>query len=426
MTCHAAVVARGMGKPAIVGCSELSIDMKNETFETRGITIKKNDVITIDGTAGNVIIGEVPMVDPEMGPELTELLSWADEFRKLGVRANADTPETASRAKEFGAEGIGLCRTERMFNDPSRLPTVQKMILARNEAERRKFLEKLRPMQKSDFKGIFKAMDGLPVTIRLIDLPLHEFLPNYEDLLVEVTENRVRGVKDEQKEEVLKRLQELVEHNPMLGHRGARIGIRFPEIYEMQVRAIMEATCELQKENCVVKPEIMMPLIGHYREMEILRELAVKVAEEVMKAYGVKVEYKVGTMMELPRGTLTAGQIAKYADFFSFGTNDLTQTTFGYSRDDAESKFLPDYMNKSILSKNPFEVLDREGVGKLVVMAVKDGRAVKPELKVGICGEHGGNPSSIEFFYKAGLNYVSCSSFRVPIARLAAAKYSLE
>jgi pyruvate phosphate dikinase (EC 2.7.9.1) len=313
-----------------------------------------------------------------------------------------------------------------MFNDPSRLPTVQKMILARNEAERRKFLEKLRPMQKSDFKGIFKAMDGLPVTIRLIDLPLHEFLPNYEDLLVEVTENRVRGVKDEQKEEVLKRLQELVEHNPMLGHRGARIGIRFPEIYEMQVRAIMEATCELQKENCVVKPEIMMPLIGHYREMEVLRELAVKVAEEVMKAYGVKVEYKVGTMMELPRGTLTAGQIAKYADFFSFGTNDLTQTTFGYSRDDAESKFLPDYMNKSILSKNPFEVLDREGVGKLVVMAVKDGRAVKPELKVGICGEHGGNPSSIEFFYKAGLNYVSCSSFRVPIARLAAAKYSLE
>jgi pyruvate,orthophosphate dikinase len=426
MTCHAAVVARGMGKPAIVGCSELSIDMKKELFETRGNTVKKNDVITIDGTAGNVIRGEVPMVDPEMGPELTELLSWADEFRKLGVRANADTPEGASRAREFGAEGIGLCRTERMFNDPSRLPIVQEMIMARNEAGRRKFLEKLRPMQKNDFKGIFKAMDGLPVTIRLIDLPLHEFLPNYEDLLVEVTENRVREIKDERKEEMLKRLQELVEHNPMLGHRGSRIGIRFPEIYEMQVRVIMEAACELQKENCVVKPEIMMPLIGHYREMEILRELAVKVAEEVMKEYGVKVEYKVGTMMELPRGTLTAGQIAKYADFFSFGTNDLTQTTFGYSRDDAESKFLPDYMDKTILSKNPFEVLDREGVGKLVVMAVKDGRAVNPELKVGICGEHGGNPSSIEFFYKAGLNYVSCSSFRVPIARLAAAKYSLE
>ncbi len=426
MTCHAAVVARGMGKPAVVGSGGISIDMEREKFVAGDFTVNKGDVITIDGSTGNVILGEVPMVDPEMGPELLELLSWADDVRKIGVRANADTPEAASRAREFGAEGIGLCRTERMFNDPSRLPIVQEMIIARDEAGRRKVLDELKPMQKGDFKEIFKAMDGLPVTIRLIDLPLHEFLPNFEELLVEVTKNRMNGVKDEDKELMLKRLRELMEHNPMLGHRGCRIGIRYPEIYEMQVRAIIEAACELQREGLVVKPEIMMPLIGHYREMAMLRELAVRTAGEVMDQFGERLEYKVGTMIELPRGALTASQIARHADFFSFGTNDLTQTTFGYSRDDAESKFLPDYIDKRILSQNPFEVLDRDGVGRLVAIAIEEGREANPKLKVGICGEHGGNPSSIEFFYKTGLDYVSCSSFRVPVARLAAARYSIE
>jgi pyruvate,orthophosphate dikinase len=426
MTCHAAVVARGMGKPAVVGSSEISIDMEGEKFVAGGITIKKGDIITIDGSTGNVILGNVPMVDPEMGPELLEILSWADDLRKMGVRANADTPEAASRAMEFGAEGIGLCRTERMFNDPSRLPLVQEMILAKDEAGRREALDGLKPMQKADFMEIFRVMDGLPVTVRLIDLPLHEFLPSFEDLLVEVTENRVKGLKDEKKEFMLKRLRELIEHNPMLGHRGCRIGIRYPEIYEMQVKAIIEAACELQKEGYVVKPEIMMPLIGHHKEMMMLRRLAVSTAEEAMRELGEKIEYKVGTMMELPRGALTAGQIAEHADFFSFGTNDLTQTTFGYSRDDAEAKFLPDYIDKGILSQNPFEVLDRDGVGRLVAMAVKEGRRSNPNLKVGICGEHGGDPSSIEFFYGIGLDYVSCSSFRVPIARLAAARCSIE
>ena len=426
MTCHAAVVARGMGKPAIVGSSEISIDMEAEKFTAGDITVKKGDIITVDGSTGSVILGKVPMVDPEMGEELVELLSWADEMRKIGIRANADTPEAATRAREFGAEGIGLCRTERMFNDPARLPIVQDMIMAKDEEGRREVLEKLKPMQKGDFREIFVAMDGLPVTIRLIDLPLHEFLPNFEDLLIEVTENRLKGVKDEKKELILKRLRELMEHNPMLGHRGCRIGIKYPEIYEMQVRAIIEAACELQKEGHIIKPEIMMPLIGNCKEMIFLRKLAVQAAEEIIADFGEKIDYKVGTMMEVPRGALTAGEIAKQADFFSFGTNDLTQTTFGYSRDDAEAKFLPDYIEKGILDRNPFEILDRDGVGRLVDIATREGRKSNPKLKVGICGEHGGNPSSIEFFYKTGLDYVSCSSFRVPVARLAAARYSLE
>ena len=426
MTCHAAVVARGMGKPAVVGASEISIDMEREEFRAGSVTVKKWDVITIDGSTGAVMLGGVPTVEPELGGDVQELLRWADEVRKIGVRANADTPSAARRAREFGAEGIGLCRTERMFNDPSRLPIVQEMIMAKDEKGRREVLERLKPMQKEDFTGIFRAMDGLPVTIRLIDLPLHEFLPNFEDLLVEVTQNRLKGKVDEKKELVLKRLRELMEHNPMLGHRGCRIGIRYPEIYEMQVKAIMEAACDLQREGVKVEPEIMMPLIGHYREMETLRSLAVKTAEEVIERTGVKVEYKVGTMIELPRGALTAGEIARYADFFSFGTNDLTQTTFGYSRDDAEAKFLPDYLDKGILKENPFEVLDRKGVGRLVAIASKEGRETNPKLKLGICGEHGGNPSSIEFFYMTGLDYVSCSGYRVPVARMAAAHASLK
>lgn len=426
MTCHAAVVARGMGKPAIVGAGEISIDMDKEEFRAGDVIVRKWDVITIDGSTGNVMLGNVPTVEPDMGSDVQRILGWADEMRKIGVRANADTPSAAKRARDFGAEGIGLCRTERMFNDPSRLPIVQEMIMAKDEKGRRAALEKLKPIQKEDFKGIFRVMDGLPVTIRLIDLPLHEFLPNFEDLLVEVTENRIKGRVDEKKELMLKRLRELMEHNPMLGHRGCRIGIRYPEIYEMQVRAIMEAACELKREGCRVEPEIMMPLIGHYREIETLRALAVKTAEEVMNHEGVNVEYKVGTMIELPRGALTAGAIAKYADFFSFGTNDLTQTTFGYSRDDAEAKFLPDYLDKGILKENPFEVLDRDGVGRLVAIASKEGKETNPKLKLGICGEHGGNPSSIEFFYKTGLDYVSCSGYRVPIARLAAAHAALK
>jgi pyruvate,orthophosphate dikinase len=426
MTCHAAVVARGMGKPAVVGAGEISIDMDKEEFRADGVIVKKWDVITIDGSTGSVMLGSVPTVEPEMGGDVQAILEWADETRRIGVRANADTPTAAKRARDFGAEGIGLCRTERMFNDPSRLPIVQEMIMAKDEKGRRVALEKLKPIQKEDFKGIFRVMDGLPVTIRLIDLPLHEFLPNFEGLLVEVTENRLKGKVDEKKELVLKRLRELMEHNPMLGHRGCRIGIRYPEIYEMQVKAIMEAACELKKEGVSVEPEIMMPLIGHYREMETLRELAVKAAEEVISQEGIRVEYKIGTMIELPRGAITAGKIAEYADFFSFGTNDLTQTTFGYSRDDAEAKFLPDYLGKGILKENPFEVLDRDGVGRVVAVASKEGKEANPKLKLGICGEHGGNPSSIEFFYETGLDYVSCSGYRVPIARLAAAHATLK
>jgi pyruvate,orthophosphate dikinase len=386
-------------------------------------------MITIDGAAGQVILGTVPMIDPELSPEIRELLRWADEARALGVRANADTPEAAARARDFGAEGIGLCRTERMFNAQDRLPIVQEMILAGTEEERKNALDKLKPMQKGDFKEIFRAMDGLPVTIRLLDPPLHEFLPNVEDLLVEVTTMKLQGAGEGQiaeKEKILKKVQALSEHNPMLGHRGVRLGVRYPEIYELQTRAIFEAATELTKEGVTVKLEIMLPLVGQASEIRFLRERLEKIGEEVMSRAGVHLHYMIGTMIEIPRACLTADEVAEYAEFFSFGTNDLTQTVYGYSRDDAEGKFIPYYLDKKVLDNNPFEVLDRNGVGKLMKIGVDLGRRTRKDLEVGICGEHGGEPSSVEFCHEIGLDYVSCSAYRVPIARLAAAQAKLK
>ena len=428
MTSHAAVVARGMGKCCVTGCEALKIDLGAKTMTVGEQEFKAGDIISIDGSTGEVFAGKVAMIDPELSAEFETLLRWADEVRKLDVRANADNPDDAAKAREFGAAGIGLCRTEHMFMSQDRLPLVQEMILAKNEEERKRALEKLLPMQQSDFEGIFRAMDGLPVTIRLLDPPLHEFLPNLEDLLVEVTLLKERGNDPEllrEKQELLKQVRSLHELNPMLGHRGCRLGVVTPSIYKMQVLAIFQAAAKLIAEGIKVIPEIMIPLVGLDEELRILRELVVETAEEVMAKTGQKFKYKVGTMIELPRACITADQIAAHADFFSFGTNDLTQTTFGYSRDDAEGKFLLHYLQEKILKENPFAVLDRDGVGELVKIASEKGRATKPEIKLGICGEHGGDPSSIEFCHIIGLNYVSCSPFRVPIARLAAAQAAI-
>lgn len=425
MTSHAAVVARGMGKPAVVGCEQIKIEPANKTFITRKVTVKKNDIITIDGTTGNVLLGEVPTIEPRLSPEAQQLLNWADEVRRLGVRANADTPEGADRAGKFGAEGIGLCRTERMFNAQDRLPIVQEMILSATDEERARALEKLRPLQRDDFKEIFRNMQGLPVTIRLLDLPLHEFLPKYEELVADVSALKAKARRNsilDSKERMLKKVITLTEHNPMLGHRGCRLAISHPEIYEMQTRAIFEAASELQKEGVKVFVEIMLPLVGEANEIRFLRERVSSTANKVMEDFGSKIDCKIGTMIEVPRAALTADEIAEYADFFSFGTNDLTQATFAYSRDDAEAKFLKDYFDKKILLVNPFEVLDRRGVGKLMRLAVEAGRKTNPQLKVGICGEHGGEPSSVEFCHELGLDYVSCSPYRVPVARLVAAQ----
>jgi pyruvate,orthophosphate dikinase len=422
MTSHAAVVARGMGKPAVVGCEQIKIDMSDQSFSTRRLTVKKNDVITIDGTTGNVLLGEVPTIEPRLSSEARQLLNWADETRKLGVRANADTPEGAALARDFGAGGIGLCRTERMFNAQERLPIVQEMILATTDEERAGALEKLRPLQKEDFKEIFRHMRDFPVTIRLLDLPLHEFLPEYDELVAEVSALKAKGLPSDSKKRMLKKVITLAEHNPMLGHRGCRLALSHPEIYEMQTRAIFEAACELDKEGVRVSVEIMLPLVGEANELRFLKERIDSTANEVMKTAGSTMQYKIGTMIEVLRAALTAGEIARYADFFSFGTNDLTQATFAFSRDDAEAKFLKDYLDKKILPADPFEVLDRKGVGKLMQLAVESGRQTNPRLKVGICGEHGGEPSSVEFCHELGLDYVSCSPYRVPVARLVAAR----
>ncbi|MGP8071202.1 MAG: pyruvate, phosphate dikinase [Candidatus Bathyarchaeia archaeon] len=425
MTSHAAVVARGMGKPAVVGCEQIKIDLSAASFSTGRDTIRKNDVITIDGTTGNVLLGVVPTVEPKLGSSAQQLLGWADELRVLGVRANADTPEGAARGREFGADGIGLCRTERMFNAQDRLPTVQKMILAATNEDRSNALEELRPLQKGDFKEIFRNMHGLPVTIRLLDLPLHEFLPKYEELVVDVASLKATGTNPDlldSKERMLKKVITLSEHNPMLGHRGCRLAISHPEIYEMQTKAIFEAAAELLKEGINVHVEIMLPLVGEANELRFLRTRIVETADKVMERTHTKVDYRIGTMIEVPRAALTAEEIAPYADFFSFGTNDLTQATFAFSRDDAEAKFLKDYIDNGILKVDPFEVLDRKGVGKLMQMAAEAGRRSNPKLKVGICGEHGGEPSSVEFCHQLHLDYVSCSPYRVPIARLVAAQ----
>ncbi len=425
MTSHAAVVARGMGKPCVCGCEALRIDYEAEQFLVGERVFNKGDLISIDGSTGQVIIGDVPMLDPELSPEFQQLLEWADQIRQLGVRANADTPVDAAKAREFGAEGIGLCRTEHMFMAQDRLPIVQEMILAESVEKRREALDKLLPVQEEDFYDILKAMEGLPVTIRLLDPPLHEFLPNAEDLLVEITELRITGsdpAKLKEKQELLKQVRQLTEFNPMLGHRGCRLGISFPEVYAMQARAIFQATARLVQEGVEVIPEVEIPLVGEINELKILREMVDAIAKEVAIETGAKFEYTVGTMIEVPRAALMAAEIAGEADFFSFGTNDLTQTTFGFSRDDAEGKFLHEYIDRKILKDNPFVVLDRSGVGRLMKMTVEESRRVKPDMLIGICGEHGGEPSSIEFCHQIGLNYVSCSPFRVPIARLAAAQ----
>ena len=429
MTSHAAVVARGMGKPCVAGCEAIRVDEKRNEFTVNGMIFKEGDYITIDGSSGEVIKGEVPTIEPELSGEFKRILEWADEIRVMGVRANADTPHDAKVAREMGAEGIGLCRTEHMFFGEERLPHVQKMILSQSEEERKEALAKIEPMQKEDFKGILREMQGLPVIIRLLDPPLHEFLPNYEDLLVEVTKLKIQGgdkKEIEEKEKLLRRVIDLKEMNPMLGHRGCRLGITFPDIYRMQARAIFEAAAELVKEGVDVLPEVMIPLVAEDKELLILKEEIEKVAREVMKKEGVDFKYKIGTMIELPRAALCADKIAKVADFFSFGTNDLTQTTFGFSRDDAEGKFLHAYVEKKILKDDPFRVLDQEGVGQLVAMGTEKGKSANPELEVGICGEHGGEPSSIKFCYRKGLDYVSCSPYRVPVARLAAAQARLE
>ncbi|HKM76878.1 MAG TPA: pyruvate, phosphate dikinase [Candidatus Bathyarchaeia archaeon] len=425
MTSHAAVVARGMGKPAVVGCDEITIDATNELLVSGNVTVRKNEIITIDGTTGNVLLGEVPTVEPALSDDARLLLSWADSVRRLKVRSNADTPEGAAMARTLGAEGIGLCRTERMFNAQDRLPIVQEMILSANDAERSLALEKLRPLQKGDFLQIFRKMHGLPVTIRLLDLPLHEFLPKYDDLVTKISALKANGGQTKSlnaEERMLRKVMTLMEHNPMLGHRGCRLAISHPEIYEMQTRAILEAAIELEKEGLKIHPEIMLPLIGNVNEVKFLRDKIAAVADSVMENTGLKITYEVGTMIEVPRAAVTAGEIAQYADFFSFGTNDLTQTTFAFSRDDAEAKFMKEYLEHKILAANPFEVLDRRGVGRLMRIAVEEGRGANRKLKIGICGEHGGEPSSVEFCHQLGLDYVSCSPYRVPVARLVAAQ----
>ncbi len=415
MTSHAAVVARGMGKCCVVGCSDVHI-LSDKECEIGGIKFKEGDWITINGTTGEVIKGKAELVEPEPTGDFAELMSWADEIRKLKVRTNADTPKDARNARKLGAEGIGLCRTEHMFFEGNRIDAVREMILAEDVEGRKKALAKLLPMQQGDFEGIFKEMDGLPVTIRLLDPPLHEFLPKKDEEIEALAKDM--GVSFE---DLKKKVESLTEFNPMLGHRGCRLGITYPEIYEMQVEAIFRAACNMTKQGVKVEPEVMIPLVGTVKELSILRELTEKTAERVMKEEGVEVKYMVGTMIEVPRAALVADTIAEVGEFFSFGTNDLTQMTFGYSRDDA-GVFLPEYIEKGILEKDPFQVLDQEGVGQLIKMGIEKGRSTRKDLKVGICGEHGGEPSSVEFCHKVGMNYVSCSPFRVPIARLAAAQ----
>ncbi|UYP07301.1 pyruvate, phosphate dikinase [Priestia megaterium] len=429
MTSHAAVVARGMGKACICGCEALKIDLKSQHFKVGNTTINQGDVITIDGSTGEIIVGEIPMIEPQLSDEFQLLLAWADEERKLNVRTNADNPEDAKKALEFGAEGIGLCRTEHMFMDTNRIPIVQDMILAETYEEREQALSKLLIMQQEDFEGIFEAMQGSPVTIRLLDPPLHEFLPDKEELLVEVTKLQLTNGNSKElidKENLLRKVHQLHEFNPMLGHRGCRLGMIHPEIYIMQAKAIFYAITKVGQKGIDVKPEIMIPLVGHVNELKEMRKLVMNAGLQVQEETGQNYDYPIGTMIEVPRAALTADQIAEEADFFSFGTNDLTQTTFGYSRDDAEGKFLQAYIENKVLPENPFASLDQEGVGKLIKMGVELGRETKPGLKTGICGEHGGEKSSIQFCHNVGLDYVSCSPYRVPLARLAAAQANIK
>ena len=420
MTSHAAVVARGMGKCCVSGAGALNIDYKNKTVDVDGVTLKEGDYISINGTTGEVYVGQVETKAAELSGDFAELMALADKYTKLQVRTNADTPHDASIARSFGAVGIGLCRTEHMFFEGEKIKAMREMILAEDAEGRKKALAKILPYQKEDFKGIFKAMAGCPVTVRLLDPPLHEFVPHDLKGQEEMAETMGVSVK-----EIQKRVESLCEHNPMLGHRGCRLGNTYPEITEMQTRAILGAALDLKKEGIEAKPEIMVPLTGILYEFKEQEKVIRTAAEELFKEVGDRIEFKVGTMIEIPRAALTADRIASSSEFFSFGTNDLTQMTFGYSRDDIAS-FLPVYLEKKILKVDPFQVLDQNGVGQLVRMATEKGRAIRPDLKCGICGEHGGEPSSVKFCHKVGLNYVSCSPFRVPIARIAAAQAALE
>jgi pyruvate,orthophosphate dikinase len=469
-TSHAAVVARGMGKPCVVGCEDIQIDERNKLAVIKGHHLVEGHLITIDGATGSIYLGEIPTVDPKFGHELKTILTWADKIRTLGVRANADSPQDAVLAREMGAQGIGLCRTERMFNAADRLPIVREMILADSPQKRTKAVQKLLPLQKSDFKKIFKKMDGLPVTIRLLDPPLHEFLPSVESLVWEIERLReikkavddidtipdsfnlilepslqrfippiqhVMGelaeIKDKKifddvikkKEQILQKVRETTEVNPMLGHRGVRLGIKYPEIYKIQIEAILEATAEALKDGIDVQPEIMVPQVCTSEELKLVRTWVDKIHRVVEKEYGIPILFKFGTMIEVVRACMRAGKLAEVTDFFSFGTNDLSQATFSFSREDAEKKFLPLYNEMQILMDNPFEVLDIKGVGRLMKIAIDWGKKTNPAIKVGICGEHGGNPRSVEFCHALGLDYVSCSAYRVPIARLVAAQAKL-
>jgi pyruvate, orthophosphate dikinase len=430
-TSHAAVVARGMGKPCVAGFDAMTVDYRSKTATIGDAVLKEGDWVTIDGTTGNVVIGQLALIPPpsQLPDWLTEFLAWADEAMRLEVWANADTPDDARKARELGATGIGLCRTEHMFMQPDRLPVVQQMIISDTPQARADALARLLPFQKADFTGILEAMAGHPVTIRLLDPPLHEFLPSLEELLVETTELRMStGEKDpvyQEKMRVLARVRALHEENPMLGLRVCRLGILYPEIYAMQVRAIFEAACDLRERGIDVQPDVMIPGVGTIEEMRVTYDAAKAVADEVILTRGVEVRYRIGTMVELPRACIVAGELAAIAEFFSFGTNDLTQTAYGYSRDDAEASFIPRYLELKILKDDPFQVLDREGVGELMRVGVERGRATRPNLKIGICGEHGGEPSSVAFCDELGLDYVSCSPYRVPIARLAAAQSAL-
>ena len=438
MTSHAAVVARGMGKTCVCGASDLDVDYGQQQFTVDGEVITKGEWITVDGSTGRIFLGKVPTIQPKLGPDFHELMTWADKFRRLGVRANADTPLDAKTARGFGAEGIGLCRTEHMFFGDQRLAAMREMILADGVGAREKALEKLLPLQRGDFVGIFREMAGFPVTIRLLDPPLHEFLPNVDELLSELAELKMAlkqaktmvemdHLLDEldEKRNLLNHVNKIREANPMLGFRGCRLGLLYPEVTRMQCRAIFEAAIQVKGERKQVTLEIMVPLVSVSEELKQQADLINEVAREVMGEHGMKFDYLVGTMIELPRACLTADRIAPHASFFSFGTNDLTQTTFGLSRDDS-GRFLPSYVDRKILSEDPFQVLDTEGVGELVRIGTERGRSVKPDLKVGICGEHGGDPRSISFCNEIGLNYVSCSPFRVPVARLAAAQAALQ
>lgn len=419
MTSHAAVVARGMGKSCVAGCEEIKVFESKGYFTAGDIRVNKGDWITLDGGTGQVFLGQVPVVDPELSGNFGIYMQWVDEFRKLGVRTNADTPKDSEVARKFGAEGIGLCRTEHMFFEAGRIKAVRKMIVARNEKDRRDALMTLLPFQKQDFIEILKVMEGLPVTIRLLDPPLHEFLPNDDSDIAEIAKEL--GIEFEELKSTIISLHEI---NPMMGHRGCRLPITHPEILEMQARAIFEAAIELTKKGLKVKPEIMIPVAGIFNEIKILKAQIIEIADELMKKNNIKIEYKVGTMIEVPRACIVADEIATEAEFFSFGTNDLTQLTFAFSRDDS-GKFLPIYIEKGILERDPFATLDRKGVGELVKMAVKKGKKTRPDIKIGICGEHGGDPNSIEFCHIVGMNYVSCSPYRVPIARLAAAQAAI-